>query len=274
MDVFGACRDGDLDWLKQQKAANKLGRLMIKTQSSPKSQFPEEYVAAFPHEYAAAGGHLDVLKWLVFESGRTVDLTRNQNQAVRIAIASNHLDVVKWLVESSGQSVNVTDFGSDAIYFAIGDGHLEMLKWLVQWSGQIINLAEDGNRAVIVAAVNEQFEVLKWLVDCCGQKVDPADGLYVAALAGCPEMCLWILEKSDLSTLGVKPIMWWAFLEMIGHGDLDSATWMFQKLPAKLFRDMNFALELAAFAGQVHVVQWLVKDVGVTANIAEQEGEK
>ena len=262
MDIFEACRDGNLDWLKQQHAAKKLGRVMVKNQLSSKS--------LFPHEYAAAGGHLEVLKWLVLESGKKVDLTRNHNQALRFAVKHEHLEVIKWLVSESGQPVNVADFGNDAINCAAWTGNLEIVKWLVQESRQVVNLATDGGMAALVAAENGHFEVLKWLVESSGQPVDPADGLYAAAMNGSFEICRWIFERIDIADLDEMSLIWSVFMELIGHGDLDLVKWMVQNLPAKLSGNMNHAFELAAFAGHVHIAQWLVYDSGqlidITAN--------
>jgi len=262
VDIFEACRVGNLEWLKQHHAAKKLGRAMVKNQLSSNP--------LFPHEYAAAGGHLEVLKWLVMESGKKVDLTRNHNQAVRLAVKHGELEVIKWLVSESGQPVNVADYGNDAINCAVGSGNLEIVKWLVQESGQVVNLAADGGMAVLVAAGNGDFEVLKWLVESSGQLVDPVDGLYAAAMNGSFEICRWIFERIDIPALDEMSLIWPVFMELIGHGDLDLVKWMVQNLPAKLFGNMNHALELAAFTGHVHIAQWLISDSGqlidITAN--------
>ena len=193
MNIFYACQVGDLTWLKQQKAAKKLGRLMIKKLPVATPQFP--------HEYAAAGGHLDVLKWLVMESGSSVDLTRNHNQTVLLAIEHEHLDVIKWLVESSGQKINL----------AYG---------------------------LYAAVVNENFRIMSE-----------------------------IFEKMDVSALGDQSLLWQIFMEVVGHGKQDLVELMVRKLPVELFRNMDQAFVLAAFAGHISIAEWLVHGSGFKIDI-------
>ena len=209
MDIFEACRIGDLDWLKQQKAAKTLGRLMRRDQSNTLLPFP---LRLYPHEYAAANGHLEVLKWLVLESGQLVDLLRNDALSLRFAARNGHLDVVKWLLEESGRVFkwkpaieNATtggafeickwllahlhpgDHRADCMIWvcsaAITLGDLNMVQWLASeewqhkgWNGDALpeplDFVKDDNWALMETAFSEQLHIAQWLVSESGQRID------------------------------------------------------------------------------------------------------
>ena len=57
---------------------------------------------------AASNGHLDVVKWLVAESGLEIDLSAQSNFTLRVAIGSGELKLVKWLVIHSGQDLDIS----------------------------------------------------------------------------------------------------------------------------------------------------------------------
>lgn len=57
---------------------------------------------------AASNGHLDVVKWLIADSGLEIDLSAQNNFTLRVAIDSGELNLVKWLVIHSGQEIDIS----------------------------------------------------------------------------------------------------------------------------------------------------------------------
>ena len=57
---------------------------------------------------AAAGGHLDVVKWLVQKSGAPIDLTAQHQRALTFAVESGNYRLVRWMILDSGQKLDVT----------------------------------------------------------------------------------------------------------------------------------------------------------------------
>ena len=80
----------------------------------------------YPHETAIRWGQLDVLKWLVLESGQDVDLTAVRNRSLVEAIEFEHLDIVRWLILDSNQRIEI-DLGPDPDWYS---GNSEIAKFL------------------------------------------------------------------------------------------------------------------------------------------------
>ena len=160
MDIYEACKTGNMEWLIEQQEAGTLGDLMtpiyVKTGD-------EDGYDAYPHTLAVENGHIPVVKWLVIESGHQVDLTVDNNSAVRWAAKFGQLDMIKWLVNESGQHVDVTARDNWAVGVAAQNGHLDVVKWLVKESGQQVDVTVDDNFAVGAAAQNGHLDVVRWL---------------------------------------------------------------------------------------------------------------
>ena len=176
MTIDSACKTGNLDWLKAQKAAGTLGEVTVSGNRSV--------------QLAAANGHLDIVKWLVLESELAVDVTAKDNMAIRVAATNGHLDIIKWLVKDygdwvtakkledpsfTGQAVDVTTDGNCAVRFAAYTGHLNVVRWLVEESGQAVDVTAMDNWAVKHAAANEYLDTVRWLVEMSNQSVDCRD---------------------------------------------------------------------------------------------------
>ena len=125
MDIQTACEFGNLRWLQDQK---RLGLLGDVTEDDN-----------WAVQRASGNGHLDVVKWLVKESGQPVDVTATENYAVRWAAYYGYLDIITWLVEESGQAVDVTAKDNWAVKSAAAKGYLETVQWLVEKSCQVID---------------------------------------------------------------------------------------------------------------------------------------
>jgi len=80
---------------------------------------------------AAAGGHLDLVKWLVTEKHVEVDQIQNDGRlALDLAIEVNHIELVRWLLQEGRASVNACVRWS-ALRLALLQGHVKIVRLLV-----------------------------------------------------------------------------------------------------------------------------------------------
>ena len=160
MDIWTACQTGNLSWFKEQKAAKKLDTI---SNSYGIIQATAQY------------GHLELLKWLVLDSGQHIDVTDADNAAIRYAAENGHLDIVRWLVEESGQPVDVTACENYAIRFAAANGHFDIIRWIVKESGQDVNATDGISCAVRWAALKGNLKIARWLIEDSGLSADCRD---------------------------------------------------------------------------------------------------
>lgn len=223
MDIFEACRVGDLEWLKQQAAAKKLGRLMRRDQSNTLFPYP---LRPFPHEYAAEGGHLDVLKWLVQESGQWIDLQQNDERSLQLAARNGHLGVVEWLFNGTGRAFD----WEPMLKAAATGGKFEVCKWMLKrlYPGDHLTKLYPGDLLA---------------------KLYPEDNLVKSAI--------WVC--SDAITFGDLDMVKWLANATWRHND-----WKGNSVPDPIdfVKKDNWALMQTAFSEQLHIAQWLVLESG------------
>lgn len=152
MTLTDAIELNRVDVLQQMKDSGSLPNLMEDLDTS-KSQW-------YPHEIAIKWGNLEALKWLVNDSGQTVDLTVFDNRGVVTAAAYEHLDVLKWMVLESKQPVLVKIDPDDTSWYKSDHYHnhaienfLEAVNQLhmvgvsserIQSTPNMVRLVEDG----------------------------------------------------------------------------------------------------------------------------------
>jgi len=101
---------------------------------------------------AAQGGHLEVLKWLREQDCQWDVMTCAQ------AAAGGHLDLLKWVRDYGCPWEETTEGGDlDCCAVAARGGHLEVLTWL--WEN---DCPWDGGWTCASAAAGGHLEVLKW----------------------------------------------------------------------------------------------------------------
>ena len=207
-----------LDELKAQKQAGKLENV---TQGNN--------IAV---QIAAQNGNLELVKWLILESGQPVDATVANNAAVRWAAKNGHLDVVRWLVKESGQAVDVTDLDNYALRASAQNGHLDVVRWLVKESGQAVDVTSVNNSAVCWAATNGHLDVVRWLVLESGQPVD---------VTANNNVCLQHAAK---------------------NGHLDLLKWIFSDLDVAPKIEMRLLIGCAVEKEQIETIKWIVESSG------------
>jgi hypothetical protein len=121
---------------------------------------------------AAAGGHLEALKWL-----RGVLKARWNNRTFALAAQYGHLHVLQWCAEKKAPY-------SPLVYnYAAQNGHLHVLQWAGNWNPQVAEYAAYGGHLEILervdalrvnwdvryscalAAKNGKVRVLQWVFD-------------------------------------------------------------------------------------------------------------
>lgn len=74
---------------------------------------------------ASQGGYLDIVKYLVKKGA---DVTAEDNYSLELSIQGDHIDVVKYLVE---QGADVAAKGSSFLQVAALEGHSDIVKYLI-----------------------------------------------------------------------------------------------------------------------------------------------
>lgn len=112
--------NGDLDWIKEHL-----------TPASELSQKTLNYLGLL----SAKSGHLEVLKWLVLDSGFKIDLMFDDSYILSRTAEAGHLDVVQWIMNHSGQYSYTKEEFENTLRGAVIFGKLPVVRWLVIDSG-------------------------------------------------------------------------------------------------------------------------------------------
>jgi ankyrin repeat protein len=162
IDQFEAACTGNLAWFHYHKAAGTLPDLNLCDDDS----------GWFPLDFAARHGHLSVVRYLIEESGQSIDVTAHNNFALRYAARHGHLSVVRYFIEESGQPVDATSHDNRVLILAAENGHLSIVRYLIEESGQPVDATADNNYALQLAACNGHLDVVRYLIEDSGQPVD------------------------------------------------------------------------------------------------------
>jgi hypothetical protein len=79
-------------------------------------------------QYAAANAHFPIIRYLLKESGQSVDAAVKDTCVFRYAAYNNHLPVVRYLIEDSNQLINVFANDNDLLRTATADSSLLELR--------------------------------------------------------------------------------------------------------------------------------------------------
>jgi hypothetical protein len=161
IDQFEAAETGNLAWFQHHKAAGTLPDLML-----------TDTADYYPHDLATENGHLEILRYLVEESGQVIDLTVDDSYPLHLAAENGYLHIVRYLIEESGQSVDATSNDNFALRYAAENGHLPVVRYLIEDSGQPVDATDKDNWALRLAAENDHLPVVQYLIEEFGQPID------------------------------------------------------------------------------------------------------
>ena len=116
---------------------------------------------------AAAGGKLDVVKYL-FEQGLDPnDMNESGKNSLMVASQKQHVETVQYLSEIAGCDVNaVSENGANALMCAVlTENNLEVVKYLFSRGVDANALSHDGKNALMFAVCTKNsLEVVKYLI--------------------------------------------------------------------------------------------------------------
>ncbi|XP_076421839.1 espin isoform X3 [Peromyscus maniculatus bairdii] len=217
-----AARQGDLDVLKDLRAAGLLGPSL----RDPLNALPVHHAArsgklhclrylveeaglpavarahngATPAHDAAATGYLSCLKWLLTQGGCRVQEKDNSGATVlHLAARFGHPEVVDWLLHHGGADSAIgTDTGALPIHYAAAKGDLPSMKLLVRHYPEGLNAQTNNGATPLYLACQEgHLEMTKYLVQECNADphVRAQDGmtpLHAAAQMGHNSVLVWL----------------------------------------------------------------------------------
>lgn len=152
MTFLEACESGDLDWLKCQKASGTLGDL------NEDSDY--EYIFT-----VIESGNLEVLKWLIEDSGQKISISNNE--LLRFAAEAGFLDIFMWTLGKCSYLPVILAPKSvliDAIQSVAEYGHLELLEWLLKETKYSIDVTKNDEPALYLSVINDHTAAVRYLL--------------------------------------------------------------------------------------------------------------
>jgi len=192
---------------------------------------------------AAAGGRVDVLKWLARHGNKNVD------RAMAIAAEKGHLEVFKWAAGKGG-IVNVDSVVPKAAY----RGHLAIIEWLCDQG------CACATRAWRYAAQGGHLHVLAWCIAWAQIKLPAEEVVTEAARNGHVEILEWFyrLHAGREDTMKAIRIPEEAMIEVAGGGYVRVLEWLeAHGIKAENERWAIKGSEEAAKGGHVNVLAWM-----------------
>lgn len=193
-----------------------------------------KYHASYFWIGAAAGGHLDLLKWI-----NENNITRN-DLAISKAAGSGNLDTVKWFYE------NNWEFDRDVVVSSAKHGHMHILNWIDQ--NQIFDDYDKNDQWMFAyAAKKYNPQILEWLLE--KKYVLTSKACWYAARAGQLKSLQWLVKNGCKHTNG------WICAYAALNGHFDIVKWAYHN-GCKMTEKACF---YAAQGGHFDILKWLRK---------------
>jgi hypothetical protein len=182
---------------------------------------------------AAAGGHLEIVKWLHFHQPEDA----RPGQAIDLAARNGFLDVVEWLHENTSEGC--TTFAMNG---AAQNDHVEVVRWLHKHRREgCTNIAMDS------AAANGNLALVQWFTENRKESCSP-DAMDLAAANGHLDVVKWLHDnRHEGCTVD-------AMNKAAANGHLDVVEWLHANRSEGCTRE---AMDAAAENGHLRVVEWL-----------------
>jgi hypothetical protein len=129
IDQFEAARTGNLAWFQFYKAESRLPNLNLSDEEN-----------WLPLELAARSGHLDIIRYLIEDSGQSLEIFANDTDILRIAAAHGHLDIVRYLIDEVNPLMTTCSLINLAFRVAAAYEHLAIVRYLIEDSGHPVDV--------------------------------------------------------------------------------------------------------------------------------------
>ena len=97
-----------------------------------------------PFLYAAAGGNLDVLKFLKERNADTRSTLFDGSSALHLAcLGKGDIDTVTWLLHQGFSMQTPNSSGRTPFYYALNEGHQQVVRLFLHLNPEILNMASD-----------------------------------------------------------------------------------------------------------------------------------
>lgn len=156
--------------------------------------------------YAAQHGMLDLVKYLVFHCGVSVNSKDDSDDelsfplfaAVGSSLKENTIDVVKFLLQNGADVHAVNATGSSSLHYACSVGSVDAAKELIRYGADVHLKDEDGYSPLLSAVEHGRIDTLQLLLDH-GADVNIVDNsndsaLHLACGAGNVALALRLLQ--------------------------------------------------------------------------------
>ncbi|XP_067652901.1 ankyrin repeat domain-containing protein 50-like [Haliotis asinina] len=159
-DLFSACKDGDLERVKQILAA---GNVDINTRG--------EWESSTPLMEATRNGHRDVVKFLV-DRGANVSLVNEEGDNIlHLACAGGDLETVKLILSLKAVDINSRgDLSKTPVMVAAHGGHSDVVEFLVDRGANVSLVDSDGDNVLHLACYSGDLETVEHILSL--NKVD------------------------------------------------------------------------------------------------------
>jgi hypothetical protein len=127
-------------------------------------------------KHAAAGGHIEVLEWLVRKGADLKAVDKNGWTVLHLAAGGGHVAAMDWLAgkglaDQEGKvsfdqraHLGILDkVGRTELHLAAGGGHVEAMEWLVGQGVDLGAVDQDGLSALHLAACEGHMAAAEWL---------------------------------------------------------------------------------------------------------------
>ncbi|KNC47256.1 uncharacterized protein AMSG_03686 [Thecamonas trahens ATCC 50062] len=230
---------------------------------------------------AARGGHAELVRWMITESGMEITADDAGSKAdIRAALVSaahvNDLATVQVLL-SAGVSMTATEsvpggyLDLTPAAAAAQGGALETLQWLV---AEDVGCLVGGDQPPLAAAASRgQLSIVQWLVEHAGVDVDEVhdDGgtaACAAAAAGHALVVKWLVSSANADLNRGDEV--WPLVAAAGDGNMDLVQWLVAAGAdvTKHAKYAETAVEAALSHDRPDIAQWLVSSGGASAALA------